>query len=360
MYAILPMTGPLAFVGKADSNALMVAENQVNAAGGIRGRQLKFVIRDDQSNPTVSVQLLNDILPNKPPVVLGPAVTSSCNAIAPLLKDGPVVYCFSPGIHPAKGSYIYTAGPSLVDLFAAIERYALGRGLHKIAAIFSTDASGQDSEQSFDSVFRGSESRGITIVDREHFNIADISVAAQMARIKASSPDAVIAWCSGTPFGTLLRGIQGAAIDVPILANSANMSYTQMHQYLGMVPRDLLFPGMPSFSANQLEKGPLKDAIRKFIDAFQANGIRPQAFENQVWDPTLIIIDAIKKYGFSATPAQIREYIDGMRGKTGTYGPIDYRTYPQRGVGPESVIIERYDPAIETWIAVSRPGGQPF
>ena len=54
---ILPMTGAAAFLGKADTNALNVIEATVNKAGGIRGRQIKFVVADDESNPALAVQL---------------------------------------------------------------------------------------------------------------------------------------------------------------------------------------------------------------------------------------------------------------------------------------------------------------
>ncbi|HXP95005.1 MAG TPA: ABC transporter substrate-binding protein [Candidatus Binatia bacterium] len=357
---ILPVTGYAAFIAKAEMNALSVIENQVNAAGGIRGRMIKFVIKDDQSMPTNSVQLFNDILTGKPAVVLGPTLGSTCNAVAPLIKDGPVDYCFSPGIHPAAGTYMYTAGPSNIDLFTAIARYFRERGLRKVAIITSTDASGQDTDRSIDAVFATAENRSLTILDHEHARDEDLSVAAQVARIQASAPDVVIAWTSGAPFATMLRGLRDAGINVPIVASSANMLYGQMHDYANILPSELLFPGAPSFSPEQLPAGTFKTAVVRFLDAFKAQGVRPGATENQVWDPTLIILDAFRQYGFDITARQLRDYINNVHGRIGTYGTIDYRAVPQRGVGPESVIIQRWDPTNERWTAVSKPGGSPL
>ena len=42
-----------------------------------------------------------DSLAQKVPVVLGSTLTASCEAMEPLVKNGPVMYCFSPGIYPA-------------------------------------------------------------------------------------------------------------------------------------------------------------------------------------------------------------------------------------------------------------------
>lgn len=360
VYAILPVTGSAAFIAKSMMNALGVIEHQVNATGGIRGRPLHFVIQDDQSNPAVSVQLLTGILTKKPPIVIGPALSSACNATMPLFKDGPVDLCLSPGIHPPSGSYVYVSGPATADLFSAITRYVRERGLRKIAVIFSTDASGQDSERSLDQILAVPENRELSIVDREHFNPEDLSAAAQMARAKASAPDIVFAWCTGTAFGTLLRGIHDIGLTLPVFSNSSNMSYSQMAQYASFTPSELLFPGTPTFTPDQLPNGALKKAVTQFLAAFKANGTRPEASENQVWDPTLIAIDALRKYGPTVTPDKVRDYINSVSGRTGTYGKIDYQAIPQRGVGVESVVIQRYDPSAKAWIAVSNPGGDPL
>ncbi|HXP92211.1 MAG TPA: ABC transporter substrate-binding protein [Candidatus Binatia bacterium] len=357
---ILPVTGSGAFIARADMNALSVIEQLVNKSGGIRGRPIKFAVQDDQSNPALSVQLLNGVLARHVPIVLGSTLAATCNAMAPLLKDGPVEYCFSPGIHPQEGSYIYSAGVGVTDLVAAIARYCRERGLKKIAVITSTDATGQDADRAVDQVFNAPENRTLAIVDREHFNATDVSVAGQMTHVKGSGADVLIAWSTGTPFATVLRGARDSGLELPMFSTNGNMSYTQMRQYTAILPKELLFPGLPSFGPDQLPNGALKNAVKRFLDAFKAAGIRPEAGENQVWDATLILIEALKKYGPDATPQQIRDFVNNLRGWTGIYGTFNYRMIPQRGVGIDAVIIQRWDPTQERWIGVSKPGGSPL
>ena len=95
---ILPLTGGGAFLGKAEQQALQQYEKVVNSTGGIHGKPLKFVFHDDQSSPQVAVQLANQVKATNPPVILGSALVALCNAMAPLMKEGPLLYCFSPGI----------------------------------------------------------------------------------------------------------------------------------------------------------------------------------------------------------------------------------------------------------------------
>ncbi len=95
---ILPLTGGGAFLGKAEQQALTQFEKAVNSSGGIHGQPVKFVFHDDQRSPQVAVQLANQVKATNPPVILGSALVALCNAMAPLMKEGPLLYCFSPGI----------------------------------------------------------------------------------------------------------------------------------------------------------------------------------------------------------------------------------------------------------------------
>ncbi|HXP93014.1 MAG TPA: ABC transporter substrate-binding protein [Candidatus Binatia bacterium] len=355
---ILPVTGPGAFVAHVEINSLTVIEQMTNKAGGIRGRPIRFVVQDDQSNPAVSVQLLNGIIAKKAPFVLGSTLAATCNATAALLKDGPVQYCFSPGVHPAAGSYQYSAGVDTGALLAAATRYLRERKLTKVAVITSTDATGQDADRFIDAIFGSAENRAMTLVAREHFNTADINVAAQLARIKAAGADVLIAWTTGASFGTILRGVRDTAIDIPVVSTPGNMLASQLRQYTNIMPKELFFPNMASFlTPDQLPNGPLKNKVAGFYDAFKAAGLRPPSGEGQVWDQILITLSALQKFGFDATPAQIHSYIDNLHGWFGINGSYDFRKFPQRGVGIDVVIVQQWDPAKEAGIPVSRPGG---
>src|SRR5580698_5171447 len=68
---ILPLTGPGAFLGNGEAAGLGVLEAAVNKSGGIAGRQIKFVIQDDQSSPQAAVQLTNAAIEKKAPVIIG-------------------------------------------------------------------------------------------------------------------------------------------------------------------------------------------------------------------------------------------------------------------------------------------------
>ena len=355
---ILSLTGSAAFLGKSQSAALSVIEDQTNKAGGVAGRPIKFVIGDDQSTPQVGVQLMNAVIAKKAPVVIGASIVAVCNAMVPLAAEGPAVYCLSPALHPPEGSYAFSCEASTADLFVLSTTFYRAHGWRKVAIITSNDATGQDAERGIDEAFNAQS--GIQIVDREHFNTTDVSVAAQMSHIKASGAQALIAWSTGTPIATILRGVNDAGIDIPIETTPGNLSYAQMKAYASFMPKELYFPAPPALAADDLPNGLMKRKVMDYVGAIKATGTRPDVGYVAAWDPALLIIDAYKRLGAGASADQIRAYIAAVRGWVGINGAYDFHATPQRGLGVNNVIMVRWDVAKDTWTAASKLGGQPL
>jgi branched-chain amino acid transport system substrate-binding protein len=356
--AILPVTGYGAFLGREEVETLTLLADTVNRFGGVRGRPIKFVVQDDQSSPQVGVQLANGLIAKKVSLVIGPALSAVCSAVMPLVKDGPVLYCLTPGVHPPDGSYVFSASISTVDVLAASARYFHDRGWRKVAALTSTDASGQDGERGIMATFTAAS--GEEIVLDEHFNIADLSVAAQMARIKNSDAQAIVSWATGTPTGTLLRGAAEAGFDKPILVANSNATVAQMRAYAAFLPKELLFPVPPALTPNQLPRGPLRRTIESFRSTLRSAGIKPDIGQMTPWDTGSLAIEAYRRLGFEATPEQIRTFLAGVRGFVGVEGQFDFRGTPQRGLTVNDVVIIRWDAAQDDFVGVSRLAGAPL
>jgi branched-chain amino acid transport system substrate-binding protein len=354
--AILPQSGNGAFLGTAQMVALKLLEDSINKHGGVAGRPVKFNYLDDQSSPQVAVQLTDGIIAKKAVVMVGSTLTAICSAQAALIKDGPVLYCFSPGVHPPAGSYMFTAGTSTTDMIQASMRFFRSKGWTKLAIIATTDATGQDLDNNVAQMLQLPENKNVTIVEHEHYNATDVSVAAQIARIKASGAQALIAWTVGGPLATVFNAMQSTGLDIPVLATPGNMTYAQMKQYVNFLPKELYFPGSASFAPETLPNGPEKRAVNVYLDAFKAIGVKPDQGHLFVWDPILIIVDALNKLGPNATAAQIRDYITAYRG-VGVFGQYDYHATPQRGIGVDSVVMVRWSPDKGTWVGVSKAGG---
>lgn len=356
--AILSMTGPGSFVGHDVAQSFTALESAVNASGGIGGRPLRIVVQDDQTNPVVSVQLFNAIVAKHAALVLGPSMSATCRAVAPLAQDI-VSYCISPGIHPARGTYMFSISTESTDQFLAMFRYFAQRGLTRIATITTTDATGQDADAGIENA--AAKFKTVTIVDNEHFAPSDISVAAQVSRIKFSNAQLVIGWGTGTPFGTTLRSLADAGLTVPVITGSGNMSIPQLKQYAGFVPKELLFTATAALTPGPGTNRATKDAIALFDREMAKQGIPVPGWLHGIgWDPGLILVAALRKYGPNASAVKIRDFIVNLRGWTGINGAYDFPDYPQRGLGLDQVVITRWNPVTDYWDAASKGGGVPL
>jgi branched-chain amino acid transport system substrate-binding protein len=360
---IVSLTGPFAFIGQAEAASVRAIESIVNKSGGIKGQQIKMVIQDDGSSPVTAVALANGIIAKKPNVLLGPTYLASCLAVQPLVvaANGPVTYCFAPTLHPAAGSLLFSGGSSSNDQARAQMTFVAGKGWKNAVLISSTDATGQDTEGRWVDEYNSGKYPGLKLLDREHFAPGDTSVAAQVAKMKSFNPDVILDATVGTPTATVLRALKDAGLDdVPVMSSLGNVIHAQMDQYSAILPKDIYFDGPGFISRDITPKGPVRDAQQAFYKAFNAQGIDPDVGNSQSWDPTLVIVDALKHVGTNASPKQMLDYIESLKHFPGSDGYYDYTDGSQRGIGLDALVICRWDAAKKTWVAASEPGGKPL
>jgi branched-chain amino acid transport system substrate-binding protein len=354
---ILALTGPGTFLGTSQKASLDVLQEVVNKQGGLKGRPLKFVYYDDQTNPQLAVQLTNTILAKKVPIILGSDLSATCRAMDPLFKNGPVEYCLSPAIYPPKGGYVFTSSVSTKDLITATIRFFRLKGWTRFARLTTTDASGQDADADVPETLALPEMKGMTVVAEEHFNPTDQSVAAQVARIKAANPQALLIWAPGTPFGTALRGVKDAGLDIPTATTSANMVISQLKQYSGLIPTAGLYFQGYAHMAGMAENAQMKTAIDTFTAALKEHGLDNDVQHGMAWDPAMITVDAFRALGTDATAAQIRDWIGNQKSLAGITGIYDFKDSDPHGLGARDAIIFRWDPDKATFVSVSKFGG---
>jgi branched-chain amino acid transport system substrate-binding protein len=357
---ILPLTGGGAFLGKSEQQALAQYEKLVNSTGGIHGKPLKFVFHDDQSSPQVAVQLANQVKATNPPVILGSALVALCNAMAPLMKEGPLLYCFSPGITVNNGSFVFSSSISTKELAAALLRYFGRKGWKKVALITSTDATGQDANRNFKSLVGSEGHRDVELVAEAQLNPTDVSASAQVQRLKGANPDVLVAWSTGGPIGTIFKAVRDAGLEVPVATTNGNMTYAQMAQYAAFLPKELYIPSSdwlkPSRPVQTTEASAAKDS---FFRAFEGIDIKPDGPSTYAWDPALLVVEALRKLKPDVTAEDLRAYFRDLKGFAGANGYYDFKAVPNRGLDESNVVVTRWDLAAQTWVVVSDPLGIP-
>jgi branched-chain amino acid transport system substrate-binding protein len=274
------------------------------------------------------------------------------------MRRGPLLYCFSPAIDPTPGSFVFSSSISTKALADGLLRFYSAKGWKKIAVITSTDATGQDAYKNIKSLVASKEHKDVRLVAEAQFNPSDVSVAAQVQRLKGASPDAVIAWSTGAPFGTVLKAIKDAGLDVPVATTDGNMTYAQMAQYAPFMPKELYIPATEwPKSARPNQKPEVVAAKDAFFKAFEGKPDGPSIF---AWDPAVLVVEALRKLKPDATAEDLRDYLSNLQGFGGVNGTYDFKAVPNRGVDASNVVMTRWDQSARTWVVVSGLNGVPL
>ena len=357
---ILSLTGNIAFVGQTQLKSLKAIEAMVNAEGGIKGRPISFVVSDDESSPQTAVQLAHNLIAKNVPIILGSSSPNACGAIAPLIAaSGPLLYCLANGGDPVIGGYEFLTSMSYDSQMAVAVRYFRERGWHKLATIFATDSGGQTSEKALQGALALPDNKSEQIVTAQHFAPGDASVAAQMAVIKGANPDVIVAWATGGAAGTLFRGEKDLGIELPTLSSPGNLTGAFLKQYAAVLPPNLIFAAVPYYGGDA-DDAATKKAVAEMAQALSSTGAQPDMITISAWDPGLLLVTALRELGPNANATQLRDYFLKLKGWTGTNGPYDFTTDPQRGVGGRNVVMVRWDVPQAKAMALSELGGAPL
>jgi branched-chain amino acid transport system substrate-binding protein len=205
---------PSAQSGKAGVIGIQAAIDDINAAGGVLGRKLTLVVRDDQSQPPKSIQNMSDLIDNEKVVaVFGP--TNSGNALAwkhiPNQKKVVSMGMIGSGTAithaTAPGAENYMFRISMVDReqVAGLVAYAKKSGTTKIGLMGETTGYGQGGLKDLEEI---SKLHGLTPLATEKFAVSDTDMTSQLNKMKAAGVDTILVWAQGTPTGQLVRSME--------------------------------------------------------------------------------------------------------------------------------------------------------
>jgi branched-chain amino acid transport system substrate-binding protein len=206
---------PSALSGQAAVLGLQAAIEDVNAAGGVLGRKLTLVVRDDLSQPPKSIQNMSDLIDNEQVVtVFGP--TNSGNALAwkqvPNQKKIPVIGTVGSGTaitYPVSaGADNYMFRISMVDrdqvagLIAYVKKNPAVKNLGYLSETTGYGQGGLKDVQELGDL------QGLKPVCNEKFGVNDTDMTSQLNKCKAAGVDTIVVWAQGTPLGQLMRSME--------------------------------------------------------------------------------------------------------------------------------------------------------
>ena len=207
---------PSAQSGQAAVIGMEAAIADINAAGGVLGRKLTLVTRDDVSAPPKSIQNMSELIDNdKVVAVFGP--TNSGNAMAwkhianqkkiPVLGNVGSGTDITKPMSPGADNYMFRVSMVDREQVAALMAYVKkNTATSKVVGLMAeTTGYGQGGLKDMQEI---AEVQGIKPAATERFGVGDTDMTSQLSKMKAAGVDTVVVWAQGTPIAQLVRSME--------------------------------------------------------------------------------------------------------------------------------------------------------
>lgn len=302
---------PSAQSGKAGVIGIEAAIADINAAGGVLGKKLVLVVRDDQSQPPKSIQNMSDLIDNeKVAAVFGP--TNSGNALAwrhiPNQKKVVSMGMIGSGtditkpMSPGADNYMFRVSMVDREQIAALMAYAVKTGTKKIGLMGETTGYGQGGLKDLEEM---AKLHGLTPLAIEKFGVADTDMTSQLNKMKAAGVETILAWAQGTPTGQLVRSMEKINYFPTLLTSWAADNIT----FFDAAGKNLA--SKPTFMRTMVN--PSTPEQKKLYERTSSKLAAPSAFPFTVhgYDAVLLVVEAIKQAG-STDGQKVKEALENL------------------------------------------------
>ena len=316
------------------------AVKQLNAQGGILGRQIELLTEDDQGRPDVSATAARKLVDQGAAFILSVSLTPATQQAQSVTRE-----TRTPHMTPSNSGDTLTTqvdnpnfwqtGPLGSTQIATLLAYARAKDFKRVALITDNSDLGQLINRFFKA---GLEKAGIQVVAEEVVPRGANTADPQMQKIRAASPEALFMAGVLTPENVLiLRAYRQMGLKTPILGNY-NLS---VPQYTAVAKG--LLDGVVFVDAFD----PAKPETARFIEAYRKDaGSEPYNLMGYGYDGVMMVADAIRRAG-STDKDKVREAMQATKGFVGVMGGVgatyEFRDGKRTGFDPNGMVVRLYE-----------------
>ncbi|HYF94008.1 MAG TPA: ABC transporter substrate-binding protein [Symbiobacteriaceae bacterium] len=333
--AIVPSSGPVAEWGKTNTAVLKLVEKEINDKGGVDGKPLKIVIFDSAAKADQAASGVRKLAGDeKVLAIAGPALSSEAEVAFPVANQEKIVVMSQNSSKPGVGAKNRPwAFRDTVDeaVFAqkTVPWFVKQYNVKTVAIVYdAADAVGTSLGKSvLPAEFKKA---GVTVLNENDpitFSTTNVDVTAQVTKLKALNPDAVLIGAFYNGASTVLREMKRQGVIKPTLGGSPFVSSAilQAAPEIPVVSAATYFVGLDQAQAPDFTK----KAVQALKDAGLPATTEPNMFDANIYETIRMYIDAILKSGVTNDPkdlesdrTKIRDYVAGLKEFQGIGGRV--------------------------------------
>lgn len=286
-----PLTGSNASYGISVQQGGQLAVDEINAAGGINGMQIRYLFEDDESDAEKAISAYNKLMDDGMQVLMGTVTSDPCIAVTDESSRDGILQITPSGSAEACTQYDNCFRICFTDPLQgrSMANYMYEEGLRKVAIIY--DVASDYSSGIYEAFVDEFEALGGEIVAAESFTSGDVDFKTQLTKIKATDAEALFLPIYYTEVAYIVNQAVNVGLDLPYygcdgwdgVINQLEGDTTNIEGAIYLTP----------FVANS-EDEIVKNFVTNYREAF---GAEPDQFAADAYDAIYTIKAAIEQAG---------------------------------------------------------------
>ncbi|MCC9624458.1 ABC transporter substrate-binding protein [Thalassospira sp. MA62] len=342
---VAALSGQSAKSGEAITRGITLAIDKINADGGVLGKPLELVSRDDEANPGKGLVAARELAQREDvAAIFGGLDTPVSFAIVPFANQQKIPFigpwAAGTGItkNGAEENYVFRV--SAVDEYVdeAITEYLVSNyDAKKPGMMLINNPWGESNEAG---LMKALEKRGMENAGIEKFESNDVDVVPQLTRLKENGADSLFVVANVAPTAQVIKSLDRMGWDVPISSHwgPAGGRFTEL---AGESGEKVHF--IQTYLFTDTEAPMFKELQAKFPEIETLADVTPATGIANAYDATLLLAAAIEKAGSTEGPA-IREAMYEVSGVEGMIKTYDNPFTPddQDALGPQDYVFAHF------------------
>ncbi|SEA38884.1 MULTISPECIES: ABC transporter substrate-binding protein [Acidovorax] len=221
-----PFTGGSSSMGVSMRDGVRLAAEEINKAGGVLGRPLQLVERDDEAKNERGVQIAQELV-NKERVVAVVGYINTGVALAsqrffqeakiPVMNNVATGSIITKQFEKEPENYVFrNAAHDSIQAPMIVEEAVARRGFKKVAILADSTNYGQLGREDLEKALKA---KGVTPVAVEKFNIKDVDMTAQLLKAKAAGAEVILTYGIGPELAQIANGMTKLGWKVPMVGS---------------------------------------------------------------------------------------------------------------------------------------------
>jgi branched-chain amino acid transport system substrate-binding protein len=338
--ALLATTGAFANLGLPESRTVKMFVDDVNAHGGILGRQIELTLMDTQSSTDKAVSFARQLIEERKVLaIVGPSGSGETMAIKTLCEENSTILlsCASAEaiVNPV-AKWVFKTPQDDKNAVLWIFRTMKDMGIKRIGVVASNSGFGNLGRQQLD---KYAPENGITIAISESYDSQATDLTSVLTKVNAQNVEAVVNWSVEPAQSIVAKNMRQLGMKQPLFQSHGfgNIHYVEA---AGLAAEGIIFPCGRLLMADLLPADhPQKKLLVKYKNDYEKLFNDPAStFGGHAYDALLILTEAIKKAG-KVDPAAVRDAIESLS-VAGTAG--DFRMTPANHNGLDMTAFEMF------------------